>query len=321
MATASVTPARPLPASVFPWPAARAILPATRWEVPGWGRLADRFKLFDHAADGGPWRGAPTKVVRGKWHRYLMDLDLANWSERQTYFLGRFYDLQTQQLMARFVRPGERVVDAGANIGMLTLHAAALVGPAGRVDAFEPNPTCQRRIRSNLDRNGIRHVHLHPVGLGEAAATLQLQVVANHTGTGTLCPLDGPERQAVTDRLDVPIIRGDDVLLADDQPIVLVKVDVEGFEVHALRGMADSLRRWRPVVTTEMRGPKQGPMREFMADLGYAAYLMRSARRGLRHALSLVPVGAIREDEMDDVVWTQPDGPSWERLKPFVVAA
>jgi precorrin-6B methylase 2 len=69
-----------------------------------------------------------------------MELDLAAWSERSAYFLGRFYDLNLQMLMIQILKPGDRFVDIGANIGMLSILAARLVGPSGRVESFEPNP-------------------------------------------------------------------------------------------------------------------------------------------------------------------------------------
>jgi hypothetical protein len=59
------------------------VLPATRWELPGCGKLGKWFGVWG-ADNDARWRNAPRKSIRGKWHHYLMDLDLADWSERQT---------------------------------------------------------------------------------------------------------------------------------------------------------------------------------------------------------------------------------------------
>src|SRR4051812_20096610 len=134
-------------------------LPIIRQEIPAWGRVAIALRIFG-AAQNERWQGAPWKSVRGKWHGYNMDLNLADWSERQTWFLARYHELDSQLLMNACLRPGERVIDVGGNIGMLSLHAASRVGPGGVVDCFEPNPVCCQRIRTALERNHIAHVRL-----------------------------------------------------------------------------------------------------------------------------------------------------------------
>ena len=91
--------------------------------------------------------------MRGKLHGYKMELDLRDWSEQMTYFLGRHSDLPLQLAMMALLKPGDRFVDVGTNIGMITLLAARLVGPEGRVDAIEPNPACCARVRRSLTLN------------------------------------------------------------------------------------------------------------------------------------------------------------------------
>jgi len=92
----------------------------SRRELPGWGWVLRRAGVFDDSV----WREAPTAVAEGKLHGFRMELDLRNWSERQTYFLGRFYDLPTQLLVMRLLRRGDLFVDVGANIGMISALAA-----------------------------------------------------------------------------------------------------------------------------------------------------------------------------------------------------
>ena len=136
------------------------------------------------------WTGAKLRTIRGKLHGYEMTLDISRWSERYTYFLGRFYDLETQLFMKRFLRPGDRMADVGANVGMITLLAARLVGPEGVVEAFEPNPVCQRKVEHALVRNQIGHVRLHGVGLGTETSHARLSVKSVNSGEGTLTPVD-----------------------------------------------------------------------------------------------------------------------------------
>src|SRR5262245_49548095 len=117
-----------------------AVRPYVRRELPGWGRV--------YAAMVGGyrrdwlWAAAKVRTIRGKRHGYAMRLDLSKWADRSAFFLGRWYDLNTQLLMSALLRPGDTVVDVGANRGMFALAASRLVGETGRVVCFEPNPNC-----------------------------------------------------------------------------------------------------------------------------------------------------------------------------------
>ena len=123
-----------------------------------------------------------------------MILDLRNWSERISYFLRRYYDLPSQLALRALLRPGDEMLDVGANIGMMSLLAARLVGPGGRVDAFEPHPGCVERVREILDENRIGHVHVHPIALSDREGTAVLTLPGATTGSGTLSAV--PERDA-----------------------------------------------------------------------------------------------------------------------------
>ena len=81
--------------------------------------------------------------------------------------------------MTQLLKPDDRFVDIGANIGMLTLKGASLVGKLGRVDSFEPNPNCCKRIRENLELNKINNVYLHEVGLSDKTDTLKLSIITD----------------------------------------------------------------------------------------------------------------------------------------------
>lgn len=83
------------------------ILPITRRELPGWGRVLHMIGRTGYEHDH-QWADAPVKVIRGKEHGYLMELDLTDWSCRITYFLGRFYELHVLRLLDEMLEPGDR---------------------------------------------------------------------------------------------------------------------------------------------------------------------------------------------------------------------
>src|SRR6202158_5363177 len=80
------------------------------------------------------------------------DLDLSQGIDFAIY-LGNIYERQTKAALRRLVSPGSLVLDIGANIGAHTLHLAQLVGPNGRVTAFEPTDYAFRKLGRNLELN------------------------------------------------------------------------------------------------------------------------------------------------------------------------
>lgn len=229
--------------------AARMVLPWTRREWKGSWRLLKSLGVAGPANDAA-WQNLGERIVRGRWHGYRMIVDPSDWAQRLTYFTARYYDTKTQLALMRLLEPGDRFVDVGANQGMMSLLAARLVDNAGVVDAFEPHPECVDRIRRQLELNSLQHVRLHAAALGETAGHADLHFKPDHAGYSTLANIDDQQRGTRSVRVDV--LRGDDVLRQDPRPVSVIKIDVEGFEPPALRGLSETLTRDRPAVITEI---------------------------------------------------------------------
>lgn len=297
-------------------------LPYARLELPGWGKLLKKAGVI--STDDKLWGRAPTQTIRGKWHGYLMTLDLSDWGERQTYFLGRYFDLETQLLIKAAVKPGDSFIDIGANIGMITLLAARCVGPTGLVHAFEPNPMVFERLQAAVADNELSQVTLHPYGLSDQQAELTLSVVTEHTGMGTLGQVTEKDQPLISKQYQVPVYRGDDVLSNKLSGVTFVKLDVEGFETHVIRGLSSTLRRFRPVVLTEIiagylerADSSVEELCEVMHDYGYEAFNMEIKRATWCHRLRLRKVS---DHEMtDNVAWLHPDSTSFSRLEAWMV--
>lgn len=297
-------------------------LPYARLELPGWGKLLKKVGVF--RTDNELWGRASTGTIRGKWHGYLMRLDLSNWSERQTYFLGRFYDLETQLFIKAAVKPGDSFIDVGANIGMITLLAARCVEPIGRVHAFEPNPMAFERLHAAVADNELVQVTLHPCGLSDLPAELTLSVVTEHTGMGTLAQITQKDQPLISKQYQVPVYRGDDVLPNDLPGVAFIKIDVEGFEPRVIRGLSSTLRRLRPVVLTEVvaghlerAGSSVEELCAVMHDYGYEAFNLETKRSAWRHRLRLSRASHHRMT--DNVAWLHPDSISSSRLEPWII--
>lgn len=170
---------------------------------------------------------------------------------RTVYFFGDL-DPQITWVCKQLLRPGDAVLDIGANIGLVTTIAASRVGPTGCVYAFEPQPRLARMIEQSAALNGWHHVTVHALALGDHHGTMALSVPPDDGGRGTLVT----QRQG-DDSLEVPVRRLD-ACLGDrlDLRIRLLKIDVEGFEVQALLGAQELLDQQPPeAILFEELGP------------------------------------------------------------------
>lgn len=136
---------------------------------------------------------------------------------------------------ARVLRPGDLVVDVGANVGLYTLIAASRVG-GGRVIALEPDPLAARRLEDNLMLNGIRNVDVRLAAAGAEAGEARLT-----TGLDTTNHIVGDE---FASSIAVRLVTLDDVV-GPTAEVALVKLDAEGFESQVLAGSERMLREGR----------------------------------------------------------------------------
>ena len=165
-----------------------------------------------------------------------MVLDLTDWCQRRTFFTGRYYQEDLEELLGALLRPGDNFIDVGANIGLVTLHAASIVG--NNFWAFEPNPGVCERLRRHLEMNGLDRGRVLNCGLGSEPAQLTMKLYGRHTGKATLVSHDAPATQTVP----VQVRRGDEALSGmDSRNATVIKIDVEGFEVPVLKGLGNIL--------------------------------------------------------------------------------
>jgi FkbM family methyltransferase len=145
--------------------------------------------------------------------------------------LGWFEPLETR-LIQRLVKPGDTVVDVGANIGYYTLQLASMVGDAGRVFAFEPDPRNFDLLRRNVWQNGYRNVTLVQAAVAARPERLKLYLNPENHGDHRIYAGAGGR-----DAVDVEAVSLDDYFGGRVDQLDLVKLDVQGAEGAALAGM------------------------------------------------------------------------------------
>lgn len=141
----------------------------------------------------------------------------------------------TQTAWAReCLSEGDRFVDVGANFGWYTMLASTLVGAKGSVFAFEPSPVASCIIAEAIDDNGLTNVTLVRAAVGDAVGQEQIYMPVNYSIHSPSVFQSGKDFTP----LKVPLVKLDSYPpLADGNPIKLLKIDIEGYEPNALRGM------------------------------------------------------------------------------------
>lgn len=226
--------------------ATRVVRPYSIRELRGWGVL---YKLLiGHAERDHFWVNAPHVAAVDKRTGYAIELDLSWWSDRLTYFLGRWPDLPAQMVLDTLVNSGDLVVDVGANRGSFALYASKRVGENGRVMCFEPNLRCVSILKRAIEVNSIGNIEVFNLGLSDSSGILTLTIPKINSGEATFGASSYSADETYS--VDVDVTRGDSVIAA----VVprLIKIDVEGFESRVLRGLATTIAKSRPLIITEV---------------------------------------------------------------------
>lgn len=234
-------------------------------------RVAPRKRLYDWHRRG---RLAPLErlLLRGDLRVLggigvglrLQGSSFAPWGAQAYAVLTGTHEVQVQEALRRSVGAGDVVWDVGANIGALSLVAARVVGPAGRVIAIEPHAGCAAAIRASAASNGLGWLEVREVAATGRSGDVELIAVDDSLWT-RLASVGEHELQ--TGRRVVAGCALDDL---DAPAPALVKIDVEGAELEVLAGMGRLLAEAQPVVLCEMHGLN----REFCAAMTQSGYVV-----------------------------------------------
>jgi FkbM family methyltransferase len=191
----------------------------------------------------------PEHVVAA-WDGTLFHVRAGDLIEDEIARYGGF-ELEVQRALFPWLRPGDNVIDAGANIGCHACPMAIRVAPDGRVLAIEPVGRLADRLEANCQLNGIENV------------VLSRRAVSSGGGWRPLVVPDAAERnQGNASFHRVPSTSNDtlevetttiDALVAEVglSSVRLIKTDLEGEDFAALVGARATLQRWRPLVAFE----------------------------------------------------------------------
>ncbi|WP_276134415.1 FkbM family methyltransferase [Polluticoccus soli] len=185
-------------------------------------------------------------VVKQPGYKLMVNTkDLIGWN---VFFFAE-YEKSTNNVLGRFIKPGDTVIEAGANIGTETILLANLVGDNGKVYAFEPNKDVFNRLKHNAQViNKKNNVVCLDIALGEKDGTIQFNVYPDdYFNSGMSSKYHG-----ATDVVDVPQRTLDSMVSAEEiSKVDFIKMDVQGAEPDVLAGAKNTMERFRPGIFLE----------------------------------------------------------------------
>jgi FkbM family methyltransferase len=211
------------------------------------------------------------------WRKFEMEVDPNDPFDQKMY--SRTYNPELVMAIKRFVRKGDTVIDAGAQKGYVTLHAASRVGRKGRVFSFEPDPRSREILGRNCHRNHLEHVEIFDCALSDRRGTAVFKL-SSQLGWSSFYPNKRNEGFIISDA-SVDLYPLDEILeerlnAVELRRISLVKIDCEGSEPFILRGMARLLTATSPLLWIEINtgslaaaGSSEEEILKIVSALGY----------------------------------------------------
>jgi FkbM family methyltransferase len=226
-------------------------------------------------------RAAPTglseaQVAAGGLQGMTLALDLQS---EKDYWLG-MYEPELQQALRDWVAGGAVVYDVGANIGYVGLLFSRAVGEQGRVVCFEALPANVARIQRNLALNGMEErVQVVHAAMVDQSLPVRFLVHPSNAMGKAVGSAGREQVDAYVQEIEVPGLTLDEFVFSQGGlPPQVVKMDIEGGEVLAVRGMERLLAEVRPVLMIELHG--QAAAAAVWESLKRHGYVLRRMQSG-----------------------------------------
>ncbi len=191
------------------------------------------------------------------------------------------YDQQTLRVMKRHLRPNSNCVDVGCHKGEM-LEVINKLAPQGQHFGFEPLPHLFKALPGLFPDN----CHFYDIALSDEKGESTFNyVISNPAYSGFIKrSYDRPNEEDTTITVQRELL---DVVLPDDLPIHLIKIDVEGAELQVLKGAEQTLQRYKPLVifehgigASDLYGTQPDEVFEFLETCGLQIYLMKDWLKG-----------------------------------------
>lgn len=210
-----------------------------------------------------------------KYNQLQLILHIEDWIQQNIYFLGEYEkpELKTIQL---FLKKDSTFIDLGANFGLYTLNASRLIGKKGNIISFEPFSKNYKSLMDNITINNLQNVQTEKLAIGEKNGNINLYYDERENNLGMV----STKNIENSSKEQVKIVSIDSYLQNKYlSHIDLIKIDIEGFEYSALKGMRATLIRYKPTILIEILNEEEPntntrKIHTLLNDLNYSKYFI-----------------------------------------------
>ena len=262
-------------------------------------------------------------TLRDRAHSITLSLDPDQMSQRymlDDFAAGRLYEAETSHFIGSILSPGDTFVDIGAHVGYFSMLASALVGPAGRVHAFEPEASNHAHLLEHMELNGATNLLPNFMAVGAAPGIARFHVNADNDGGHALWevgrhPFNERSRARPTTRRVCLTSLDHYFAERDVSRLKAIKMDAEGAEHSILQGGRDVIARSGvPFIVSEINrfglesmGTTERQLRAQMEHLGYETYLFQPGQMAL---LRLHGEQSPETDYVFNLLFRHPEAPA-----------
>ena len=236
---------------------------------------------------------SPTKEVVTLHDGIRMELELNEYLQSQLYLFGEF-EPATVNVLKRLVKSGDTALDIGANVGYMSLVLAKFVGKSGRVFSFEPDSKNFALLKRNLELNPDCNIKPIPKAVSDTNQPVRLYQARFDFNGGAHSML--PSEKHSNEFVEIEATTIDDFVKSHElKKIDVIKIDIEGAEMSAFKGMSETIRRSRPFVVCEL-------CEEHQARAGYTTQAVKKwmAETFDMQAFKVMESGKLKETPIEE---------------------
>ena len=181
-------------------------------------------------------------------HAGRMELQTSDYIDHWLYTGGDF-EPHVVRLFLKLLKKGNNVLDIGANIGYFSLIASRLVGPSGKIYSFEPTPFTFNKFNKNITLNSYANIRVYKKAVSDKSGNASFKIptgTVKNSGRASLRDIE--ENNSTVEVKTITL----DSILNEIEPIHLIKMDIEGAEAMALKGMINLIKRDQPIFIMEL---------------------------------------------------------------------
>lgn len=162
------------------------------------------------------------------------------------------YEPHVTATLKKVLAPGMAFLDIGANVGFFSCLAASIVGENGQVLSFEPDAYNIKLLNINTRLNGFENVEIFPFAVSDRKAFFSYDDSAGNSGA--IFDMEKKIPDLLSSTLVYSVVL-DEILESCPRKIDVIKIDIEGAEYMAFKGMKNRLAADRPVIVSEFSPP------------------------------------------------------------------